>query len=154
MPLEFSARNTPLSPPSLFAGTPKTLITHIQKCIRLYLLYTAIYIHTYIIHTYYIVYYLQCIIYKFLLFSTRAHFPDVFQDSLTPASPSEGPDEAEIAKAPPLVPFEARGRIEKTNIWAFIITYTILGVPYYNYSMMGPKGTTHGTIKVMHYSEF
>ena len=26
-----------------------------------------------------------------------------------------------------------------SNIGALIITYTILGVPYYNYSIMGPK---------------
>ena len=31
------------------------------------------------------------------------------------------------------------GQISLHNIGALIITYTILAVPYYNYSIMGPK---------------
>ena len=29
--------------------------------------------------------------------------------------------------------------LKLSNIGAFIITYTISGAPYYNYSIMGPK---------------
>ena len=42
-------------------------------------------------------------------------------------------------KTPKHGPGSLNENARPTNIRALIITYTLLGVPYYNYSIMGPK---------------
>ena len=93
----------PIEPTKSLCRHPKNPNhTHTKMYTSISIIY--IYIHTYIIHTYYIVYHLQCIIYKFLLFSTRAHLPDVFQDSLTRPPPARVLTRQRLPRRPPSSP--------------------------------------------------